>query len=49
MTYNLISENEDEKQEIVKLNSIKKKKKKYYKKIIIFYIKDRYKHVRNNK
>ena len=51
MKYNLISENGDEKQEIIKLSNIESKNK-CYKKIFFFfflYIKDGYKHVRNNK
>ena len=50
--YNLISENGDEKQKIVKISNIKLKKNNFYKKfffLYFLYIRDRFKHVRNNK
>ena len=51
MEYNLISENGDEKQQIVKLSSIKLKKINAIKIFFLssLYIRDGYKHVRNNK
>ena len=52
MKYNLISENEDEKQETVKLSRIKLKKRNSIKNFFFqffLYIKDGYKHNRNNK
>ena len=52
MKYNLISENVDEKQETVKLSRIKLKKKNSIKNFFFqffLYIKDGYKHNRNNK
>ena len=51
MKYNLISENGDEKQEIIKISSIKIKKInaiKFFFFLSFLYIKDRFKHVRNN-
>ena len=50
--YNLITENGDEKQEIVKISSIKLKKIGHMKKIFFsffLYIRDGFKHVWNNK